>query len=180
MHAKSLQSSPTLCNPMDYSPPGSSVHGTHVSCVSCVTGRLFTVEPPGVAVGKCLLSRKCNIHLILTAHLATVGDLAVSPSHLFCYQPFCKPPLKAHPCFPWGKAYLFSLHLSLTEQRNLMAILPADAGRLILSTPFSSQSSDSLSLSCNLELVPHLIALSGLLAPVQGLFWVKSEQLRML
>ena len=25
--AKSLQSCPTLCNPMDYSPPGSSVHG---------------------------------------------------------------------------------------------------------------------------------------------------------
>ena len=27
MHAKLLQSCPTLCNPMDYSPPGSSVHG---------------------------------------------------------------------------------------------------------------------------------------------------------
>ena len=27
VHAKSLQSCPTLCNPMDYSPPGSSVHG---------------------------------------------------------------------------------------------------------------------------------------------------------
>ena len=26
-HAKSVQSSPTLCNPVDYSPPGSSVHG---------------------------------------------------------------------------------------------------------------------------------------------------------
>ena len=25
--AKSVQSSPTLCNPVDYSPPGSSVHG---------------------------------------------------------------------------------------------------------------------------------------------------------
>ena len=60
MHAKSLQSYPTLCNPMDYSPPGSSVHGipkqeylsglphpplgessppkdqNHVSCVSCI------------------------------------------------------------------------------------------------------------------------------------------------
>ena len=28
MHAKSLQSCPTLCNPMDCSPPGSSVHGS--------------------------------------------------------------------------------------------------------------------------------------------------------
>ena len=27
MHAKSLQSCPTLCNPMDCSPPGSLVHG---------------------------------------------------------------------------------------------------------------------------------------------------------
>ena len=27
VHAKSLQSCPTLCNPMDHSPPGSSVHG---------------------------------------------------------------------------------------------------------------------------------------------------------
>ena len=26
MHVKSLQSCPTLCNPMDSSPPGSSVH----------------------------------------------------------------------------------------------------------------------------------------------------------
>ena len=28
MHAKSLQSCPTLCDPVDYSPPGSSVHGS--------------------------------------------------------------------------------------------------------------------------------------------------------
>ena len=27
MYAKSLQSYPTLCDPMDSSPPGSSVHG---------------------------------------------------------------------------------------------------------------------------------------------------------
>ena len=27
MHTKSLQSCPTLCDPMDCSPPGSSVHG---------------------------------------------------------------------------------------------------------------------------------------------------------
>ena len=27
MHAKSLQPCPTLCDPMDYSPPGFSVHG---------------------------------------------------------------------------------------------------------------------------------------------------------
>ena len=119
-------------------------------------------------------------YLILTAHLVMVGDLTISSSHLFYYQPFCSPPLKAHPRFPWRKAYLFPLCLSLPEQRNLMAILPADAGRVILSTPFSSQSSDSLSLFSNLEPVSLFIAPSGLLAPVQGLFWVKYEQPRML
>ena len=66
--AKSLQSCPILCNPKDYSPPGSSVHGTLqaiilewvaisfsrgssrprdqtcVSCGSCIAGRFFTYE----------------------------------------------------------------------------------------------------------------------------------------
>ena len=48
----------TLCIPMDYSPPGSSVHGifpgknTAVGCYSllqgiCITGEFFTTESPG-------------------------------------------------------------------------------------------------------------------------------------
>ena len=65
---KSLQSCLTLCNPMDYSPPGSSVHGilqtrtlewvamtssresfwprdwTCVSCDSCIAGGFFKVD----------------------------------------------------------------------------------------------------------------------------------------
>ena len=58
------QSCPTLCNPMDCSPPGSSVHGIFpgrnmgVGChflfqgiflahISCIAGRFFTAEPPG-------------------------------------------------------------------------------------------------------------------------------------
>ena len=69
--AKSLWSSPTLWNPMDCSPRGSSVHGilqarildwvvmsssrgsswprdwTCISCGSCNAGRFFTTEPPG-------------------------------------------------------------------------------------------------------------------------------------
>ena len=63
-------SCPTCCNPMDCSPPGSSVHGilqarilewvtlpssrgsswprdqTHISWVSWIAGRFFTTEPP--------------------------------------------------------------------------------------------------------------------------------------
>ena len=31
MHAKSLQSCQTLCDPMDYRPPGSYVHGIYES-----------------------------------------------------------------------------------------------------------------------------------------------------
>ena len=69
--AQLLQSCPTLYDPMDCSPPGSSVHGilqarilewvampfskgsswprdrTWVSFVSCIAGEFFTTEPPG-------------------------------------------------------------------------------------------------------------------------------------
>ena len=71
MHAKSLQLYLTLCNPMDCSPPGSSVQGilqartlervampssrgsswprdrTCILYSSCIVGRFFTAEPPG-------------------------------------------------------------------------------------------------------------------------------------
>ena len=71
--AKSLQLCSTLCNPMDCSPPGSSVHGmlqaralewvampssrgssrprdqTCGSCGSYIAGEFFTTEPPGEA-----------------------------------------------------------------------------------------------------------------------------------
>ena len=69
VHAKSLQSCLTLCNPVNCSSPGSSIHGilqartlkwvvmlfhggsswhsdgTQVSCVSCTAGKCFTAEP---------------------------------------------------------------------------------------------------------------------------------------
>ena len=71
MRARSLQLSPTLCDPMDGSPPGSPAHGilqartlewaampssrgssqprdqTRVSCGSCTAGGFFTTESPG-------------------------------------------------------------------------------------------------------------------------------------
>ena len=70
MRAQSLQSCPTLCDPVDCSPPGSSIHGilqarilewiafsfskgssqpgdwTLVSCISCIADGFFTTEPP--------------------------------------------------------------------------------------------------------------------------------------
>ena len=65
------QSCPTLCNPKDYSPPGSSVHGVSQARIlewvtiffsressqsrgqthdSCIAGRFFTTEPSGKPV----------------------------------------------------------------------------------------------------------------------------------
>ena len=41
--AKSLQSCPTLCDPMDCSPPGSSVHGT----LQTRTLEWVAIPPPG-------------------------------------------------------------------------------------------------------------------------------------
>ena len=78
------QSCPTLCDPTDCSPPGSSVHGdspgkntgvgchaflqgssqsrdqTHVSCSSCTSGRFFTAEPLGKAIYDNLNHSKYN------------------------------------------------------------------------------------------------------------------------
>ena len=77
VHAKLLRLCPTLCDPMDHSPAGFSVHGilqarilkwvavsgtpfsrgssqprdqSHVSCGSCIAGRFFTAKPPGEAM----------------------------------------------------------------------------------------------------------------------------------
>ena len=74
MHAQSLQSRPTLCDTLNCSPSGSSLHGilqariltwvptpssgessgprecTCVSCGSCIAGRFFTAEPLGKPV----------------------------------------------------------------------------------------------------------------------------------
>ena len=64
MHAQSLRSCPTVCNPMDHSPPGSSVHGIFqarilesipmpssrgssrlkTEPVSCIAGQFFTAK----------------------------------------------------------------------------------------------------------------------------------------
>ena len=60
MHAKSLQSCLTLCDPMDYSPPGSSVHGdspgknTGVGCHALLHGILPT--------------QRLNLHLLHLVH----------------------------------------------------------------------------------------------------------------
>ena len=82
LRAQSLQSCPTLCDPMDCSPPGSSVHGilqvrilewvampssrgssqprdrTYISYISCIAGRFFTAEPPGKPTASLFMWKK--------------------------------------------------------------------------------------------------------------------------
>ena len=83
MYIKSHQLCLTLCDPMDCSPPGSSVHGilqarilewvaisssrgsswprdrTHASCSSCIAGRFFTTEAPGKPSESCSVMSDC-------------------------------------------------------------------------------------------------------------------------
>ena len=91
MCAKSLQSCPTLCNPMNCTLSGSSVHGilqariwesiampssrgsspprdwTHISCSSCTAGRFFTTDPLLLLL---LLSRFSRVRLCVTPETA--------------------------------------------------------------------------------------------------------------
>ena len=54
MHAKSLQLCPTLCDPMDCSPPGSSVHGILqariLAWVAMLSSRESSSEPASPAL----------------------------------------------------------------------------------------------------------------------------------
>ena len=71
--AKSLQSCPTLCNPMDCSPPGSSVHGnspgknTGVGCHALLQGILPTQgSNPGLL--HCRLGHKGSLMFVRNQH----------------------------------------------------------------------------------------------------------------
>ena len=85
MHTKSLQLCSTLSNPMDHSPPGSSVHGilqarilvwvamtssrvssrprdeTRISYVSCMAGRFFTAELLGKLEYYLAIKKFCHL-----------------------------------------------------------------------------------------------------------------------
>ena len=93
VQAQWLQSCLTLCNPMNHSPPGSSVHGILLArilewvampssrgssphrvqtCVSCIAGRFFTSEPPGEPPGS---TCPCTINSIY-GHMVVVKESA--------------------------------------------------------------------------------------------------------
>ena len=64
------QSCPTLRDPMDCSPPGSSVHGSFqtrvlewvaISFSAALAGRFFTTASPGAFIFECVLSHFSSI-----------------------------------------------------------------------------------------------------------------------
>ena len=58
--AKSLQSCPTLCSPIDGSPPGSSVHGIFQARVLEWVAIAFSPQPPNqVITGNLLCTQHC-------------------------------------------------------------------------------------------------------------------------
>ena len=95
VRARALCSVMSLCDPMDYSPPGSSVHGvlqarivgwfaisssrgssrsrdrTHSSCISCIAGEFFTTELPGKLNIKDTLCSKAVVLMILAPQKTT-------------------------------------------------------------------------------------------------------------
>ena len=98
VHDKSLQSCPTLCNLMDHSPPGSSVHGIFQARILewvampssgkpnikpaaltslVLAGGIFTTEPPGKPNIVYILQENCKIahHLIVSLMVQTVKNL---------------------------------------------------------------------------------------------------------
>ena len=84
MQAKSLQSCPTLCDPMDGSPPDSSIRGdspdenTGVSCHALLQGIFLT---QGSNLDLCLLHWQGG-----SLPLASPAKLNIYKSHLLSYK----------------------------------------------------------------------------------------------
>ena len=81
MHAKSLQSYPTLCNPMDFSPPGfyvcehSPSKNTGVGCLALLQGIFLTQQ-----------SNFCLLYLL---HLQANSLPQVRPGKPLTSEPMC-------------------------------------------------------------------------------------------
>ena len=65
MHAKSFQSCPTLCDPMDCSPPGSSVHGIFQARI---------LEWVAIAFSRRLKARRQRLNCLLGVFIQAVAE----------------------------------------------------------------------------------------------------------
>ena len=97
MHVKSLQSCPTLCNPIDGSPPGSSVHRILQARILEWVAISFSEREPTIyfKIFICPVSHQLSIptdssHLCTTVfrlHFGSFGFLAVAPLFLSLATP---------------------------------------------------------------------------------------------
>ena len=76
VHAKSLQSCPTLCNPMDYSPPGSCAHG--ILQARILEWVALPVEIALPLLQEIFPTQRSNLHLSCLLHWQ-VGSLPLAP-----------------------------------------------------------------------------------------------------
>ena len=107
MRAQSLRSCPTLCDPMDCSPPGSSVHGIlqsrilewvvmpssrgssqprYRTCVSRTVGRFFSTEPPGKPHDCSTNSRKWTLVHTMCANSFVIFYFTTASSYRIFYH----------------------------------------------------------------------------------------------
>ena len=151
VHAKLLQSCPTLCDSMDCSPPGFSVCGilqaailewvvmpssrgsswprnwTCISCVSCIAGRVFTTEPLGKQKeGDPACLKQSFLFMIFLFQLLSVFKNLVFVAALWCSFPFAR-------C---GAAWFMNhldLHMPSVEFCLLTILDPADVSKIKMS-----------------------------------------------
>ena len=140
------QSYPTLCDPMDCSPPGSSVQGIlqarilewvaisfsrgssqprDWTQVSCIAGRLYRLRQPGV-IGL-LISKNCfwyNFYQrVVISYKFSEGQVFCLPISMICVCAFatqsCLTLCKPMDCSPKGSCLIFPhLNVSMLETSN--------------------------------------------------------------
>ena len=134
LHAKSLQSCPTLCNPTDCSPPGSSVHGdspgknTRVGCHALLQG-IFPTQ--GSNLGLQYLPHFRQIlypRAAWEAHHQSHYLLSTFPPSTGCPFVLCKVPFTLQKTFyvkldaTWLFLLLFPFPPETEPKRNLSEI----------------------------------------------------------
>ena len=91
MHALSFQLCPTLCDSIDHSLPGSSVHGdfpgknTGVGCHTLLQG-IFPTQGSNSCLLDLLHSQVCSLPLVLLGNPSTSSGLFISLAHVVMWK----------------------------------------------------------------------------------------------